>query len=114
MSSKIIWCLIDFTKYILGVFKMSYPTQLVFAILHIFLVVYKGTGMPFNNHMIRDKVRNRSLIPILNQSWQICIKVAASGIEEKKDVAMHLKQGRWMVLFYLEGELVVEDKLNIL
>ena len=93
---------------------MSYPTQLVFAILHIFLVVYKGTGMPFNNHMIRDKVRNQSLIPLLNQSWQICIKVAASGIEEKKDVAMHLKQGRWMVLFYLEGDLVVEDKLNIL
>ena len=36
------------------------------------------------------------------------------GIEEQKDVAMHLKQGRWMVLSLLEGELVVEDKLNIL
>ena len=36
------------------------------------------------------------------------------GIEEQKDVAMHLKQGRWMVLFYSEGELVVEDKLNFL
>ena len=84
--------------------------------ISLILLDHKGTGMPFNSHMSRDKViRNQSLKYLsLIRAGKYLSRSQHPGIEEQKDVAMHLKQGRWMVLFYSEGELVVEDKLNFL
>ena len=65
--------------------------------------------MPFNNHMSRGKVRNQSLKYLsLIRAGKYFSRSQHPGIEEQKDVAMHLKQGRWMVCFYSEGELVVD------